>query len=53
MEHIEYNIAESLKFLDGYVRTSKNEIDQSVAYGIAARYYHNGSRTPARRLYEP
>lgn len=39
MEHIEYNIAESLKFLDGYVRTSKNEIDQSVAYGIAARYY--------------
>ena len=39
MEHIEYNIAEAVKYLDGYSRTSKNEIDLSVAYGIAARYY--------------
>lgn len=39
MEHIEYNIAEAVKYLDGYSRTSKNEIDLCVAYGIAARYY--------------
>ncbi len=39
MEHIEYNIEQALKFLDGYTRTSKNEIDYSVAQGIAARYY--------------
>lgn len=39
MEHIEENIADALKYLDGYTRESKNEIDLSVAYGIAARYY--------------
>lgn len=39
MEHIEYNIEQALKFLDGYTRGSKNEIDYSVAQGIAARYY--------------
>lgn len=39
MEHIEYNIAQAIKYLDGYTRSSKNEIDLSVAYGIAARYY--------------
>ena len=39
MEHIEYNIEQALKFLDGYTRASKNEIDYSVAQGIAARYY--------------
>lgn len=39
MEHVEYNIAEAVKYLDGYSRASKNEIDLSVAYGIAARYY--------------
>lgn len=39
MEHIDYNISEALKYLEGYERASKNEIDRSVAYGIAARYY--------------
>lgn len=39
MEHIEYNIAQALKLLDGCTRSSKNEIDYSVAQGIAARYY--------------
>lgn len=39
MDHIEYNIANAIKYLDGYTRNSKNEIDLSVAYGIAARYY--------------
>lgn len=39
MEHVEYNIEQSLKFLQGYTRGSKNEIDYSVAQGIAARYY--------------
>lgn len=38
-EHIEYNIGEALKLLNGYTRTSKNEIDYTVAQGIAARYY--------------
>lgn len=39
MEHIEYNIGQALKYLQGYNRGSKNEIDYSVAQGIAARYY--------------
>lgn len=39
MEHIEDNIANALKYLDSYKRLTKNEIDLSVAYGIAARYY--------------
>lgn len=39
MSHIEYNIEQSLKLLDGYTRKAKNEIDLSVAQGIAARYY--------------
>lgn len=39
MEHIEFNIEESLKLLEGYQRATKNEIDYSVAQGIAARYY--------------
>ncbi len=39
MEHIEYNLANALKYLEGYARTSKNQIDYSVAQGFAARYY--------------
>lgn len=39
MEHVEYNIEQALKFLQGYTRSTKNEIDYSVAQGIAARYY--------------
>lgn len=39
MEHIEYNITQALNYLNGYSRSSKNEIDYSVAQGIAARYY--------------
>ena len=39
MEHIEENINLALPLLDGYQRTSKNEVNLSVAQGIAARYY--------------
>lgn len=39
MAQIESDLAEALKLLDGYVRASKNDIDLSVAKGIAARYY--------------
>ncbi|MDE7127207.1 MAG: RagB/SusD family nutrient uptake outer membrane protein [Bacteroidales bacterium] len=39
MEHIEENLALALPLLNGYQRASKNEIDYSVAQGIAARYY--------------
>lgn len=39
MKVIEADLAEALKLLDGYTRGSKNEIDLSVAQGIAARYY--------------
>jgi SusD family. len=39
MEEIERNIALSLPLLEGYVRGSKNEVNYSVAQGIAARYY--------------
>ena len=39
MAHIEENIGLALPLLDGYQRTSKNEVDLSVAQGIAARYY--------------
>ena len=37
--HIEYNITESLKLLEGYERQGKISIDYKVASGIAARYY--------------
>lgn len=37
--HIESNITESLKLLEGYQRPNKVSIDFSVASGIAARYY--------------
>lgn len=36
---IERNIALALPLLDGYERSSKNEVDYKVAQGIAARYY--------------
>ena len=39
MERIEADFAEALKLLEGYERGSKNEIDLSVAQGLAARYY--------------
>lgn len=39
MAHIEENIAMALPLLEGYVRPNKNEVDYSVAQGIAARYY--------------
>ena len=39
MEHIEENLNLALPLLDGYDRTSKNEVDLKVAQGIAARYY--------------
>ncbi len=39
MARIEADFAEAVKLLDGYERTSKNEIDLSVAQGLAARYY--------------
>ncbi|MGN0188339.1 MAG: RagB/SusD family nutrient uptake outer membrane protein [Candidatus Cryptobacteroides sp.] len=38
-EHIEENLNEALKLLDGYTRPSKIMIDKKVACGIAARYY--------------
>ena len=38
-EEIERNIALALPLLDGYERATKNEVDYSVAQGIAARYY--------------
>ncbi|MGM9764853.1 MAG: RagB/SusD family nutrient uptake outer membrane protein [Candidatus Cryptobacteroides sp.] len=38
-EHIEENLNEALKLLDGYKRPSKAMIDYNVAQGIAARYY--------------
>lgn len=37
--HVEYNITESLKLLEGYERQGKISIDYRVASGIAARYY--------------
>ncbi len=39
MEHIEENLNVALTLLDGYQRSTKNEVDLSVAQGIAARYY--------------
>ena len=39
MAHIEENLAKALPLLEGYVRPNKNEVDYSVAQGIAARYY--------------
>ncbi len=36
---IERNIDLALPLLDGYVRSSKNEVNYEVAQGIAARYY--------------
>ena len=39
MEEVERNIALAEPLLKGYTRGSKNEIDNSVLYGIAARYY--------------
>ncbi|MGN1211167.1 MAG: RagB/SusD family nutrient uptake outer membrane protein [Candidatus Cryptobacteroides sp.] len=39
MARIEADLDEALKLLDGYTRSAKNEIDLSVAKGIAARYY--------------
>lgn len=39
MEHIEENLALALPLLEGYQRSSKMEVDYSVAQGIAARYY--------------
>ncbi|MBQ0024811.1 MAG: RagB/SusD family nutrient uptake outer membrane protein [Bacteroidales bacterium] len=36
---IEENIDKSLALLNGYTRASKNEINYSVAQGLAARYY--------------
>jgi hypothetical protein len=39
MEEIERNIDLSLPLLEGYNRGSKNEVNYSVAQGIAARYY--------------
>lgn len=39
MEHVEYNLSQALNLLKGYTRGSKNEVDYSVAQGIAARYY--------------
>lgn len=38
-EEIERNIALAAPLLEGYERTSKNEINASVLNGIAARYY--------------
>lgn len=39
MEEIERNISLALPLLEGYVRSSKNEVNYQVAQGIAARYY--------------
>ncbi len=39
MQHIEDNIDHALTLLNGYSRAAKNEIDYTVAQGIAARYY--------------
>lgn len=36
---IESDLTKSVELLDGYERASKNDIDQSVAYGLLARYY--------------
>lgn len=38
-EHIEENLNEALKLLDGYTRPGKIMIDKQVACGIASRYY--------------
>lgn len=38
-EEVERNLALAETLLDGYVRSSKNEIDATVLCGIAARYY--------------
>lgn len=39
MAHIEENLELALPLLDGYNRSSKNEINYEVCQGIAARYY--------------
>lgn len=39
MDEVEFNLDKALPLLDGYKRSSKIEIDYTVAQGIAARYY--------------
>lgn len=39
MNEVERNIALALPLLEGYERSSKNEVNYQVAQGIAARYY--------------
>lgn len=38
-DQIESDLTKSVELLNGYSRSSKNEIDQNVAYGLLARYY--------------
>ena len=38
-EAIESDLTKAVDLLNGYKRSSKNEIDQNVAYGLLARYY--------------